>query len=165
MLQLQPVDLSTALQGVAQAWKQVAAIRDLGFSVNLPHSEAWVAGDENLLRRLADILLDNAFKYTAAPGSVSLRLEKREHSAAITIQDSGIGIPQDEQGKIFERFYRVDKSRTRAHGGNGLGLSIAQWIVSQHHGSIAVESRPGEGSTFRVELPTIATPARNPQPA
>ncbi|MGE5053713.1 MAG: sensor histidine kinase, partial [Acidobacteriota bacterium] len=157
--------LSAVLQGVADAWQQVAAIRDLRFSTNLPHSDAWVAGDENLLRRVADILLDNAFKYTAAPGSVSLSLEMSEHSAAITIQDSGIGIPQDEQGKIFERFYRVDKSRTRAHGGNGLGLSIAQWIVSQHHGSIAVESRPAEGSTFRVELPTIGTPARNPQPA
>jgi heavy metal sensor kinase len=164
-LQVQPVDLSTVLQGVADAWKQVAAIRDLRFSTNLPHSDAWVAGDENLLRRVADILLDNAFKYTLAPGSVSLSLEAHEHSAAITIQDSGIGIPQDEQAKIFERFYRVDKSRTRAQGGNGLGLSIAQWIVSQHHGSIAVESRPGEGSIFRVELPTIPIPTRNPQPA
>jgi heavy metal sensor kinase len=164
-LQVQPVDLSTVLQGVADAWKQVAAIRDLRFSTNLPHSDAWVAGDENLLRRVADILLDNAFKYTLASGSVSLSLEAHEHSAAITIQDSGIGIPQDEQAKIFERFYRVDKSRTRAQGGNGLGLSIAQWIVSQHHGSIAVESRPGEGSIFRVELPTIPIPTRNPQPA
>ena len=164
-LQVQPVDLSTVLQGVADAWKQVAAIRDLCFCTNLPHSDAWVAGDENLLRRVADILLDNAFKYTLAPGSVSLSLEAHEHSAAITIQDSGIGIPQDEQAKIFERFYRVDKSRTRAQGGNGLGLSIAQWIVSQHHGSIAVESRPGEGSIFRVELPTIPIPTRNPQPA
>jgi heavy metal sensor kinase len=164
-LQVQPVDLSTVLQGVADAWKQVAAIRDLRFSTNLPHSDAWVAGDENLLRRVADILLDNAFKYTLAPGSVSLSQEAHEQSAAITIQDSGIGIPQDEQAKIFERFYRVDKSRTRAQGGNGLGLSIAQWIVSQHHGSIAVESRPGEGSIFRVELPTIPIPTRNPQPA
>ena len=164
-LQVQPVDLSTVLQGVADAWKQVAAIRDLCFCTNLPHSDAWVAGDENLLRRVADILLDNAFKYTLASGSVSLSLEAHEHSAAITIQDSGIGIPQDEQAKIFERFYRVDKSRTRAQGGNGLGLSIAQWIVSQHHGSIAVESRPGEGSIFRVELPTIPIPTRNPQPA
>ena len=164
-LQVQPVDLPTVLQGVADAWKQVAAIRDLCFCTNLPHSDAWVAGDENLLRRVADILLDNAFKYTLAPGSVSLSLEAHEHSAAITIQDSGIGIPQDEQAKIFERFYRVDKSRTRAQGGNGLGLSIAQWIVSQHHGSIAVESRPGEGSIFRVELPTIPIPTRNPQPA
>lgn len=164
-LQMQPVDLSTVLHGVADAWKQVAAIRDLRFSTNLPHSDAWVAGDESLLRRVADILLDNAFKYTLAPGSVSLSLEHREQLAVITIQDSGIGIPQDEQGKIFERFYRVDKSRSRAQGGNGLGLSIAQWIVSQHHGSIVVESRPGEGSTFRVELPTIAAPVRNPQPA
>ena len=164
-LQLQPVDLSTMLQGVAEAWKQVAAIRDLRFSTNLPHSDASVAGDENLLRRVADILLDNAFKYTPAPGSVSLSLEAREHFATITIQDSGIGIPQAEQGKIFERFYRVDKSRTRAQGGNGLGLSIAQWIITQHHGTVVVESRPGEGTTFRVELPTIATPVRNPQPA
>lgn len=164
-LQMQPVDLSTVLQGVADAWKQVAAIRDLRFSTHLPHSDAFVAGDESLLRRLADILLDNAFKYTPAPGSVSLSLERREHFAAITVQDSGIGIPQDEQGKIFERFYRVDKSRSRAQGGNGLGLSIAQWIVSQHHGSIVVESRPGEGATFHVELPTIGKPVRTPQPA
>jgi len=164
-LQLHPVDLTTALQGVADAWKQVATMRDVRFSTNLPDADAWVRGDENLIRRLADILLDNAFKYTSAPGSVSLNLERREHFAAITIQDSGIGIPEDEQGKIFERFYRVDKSRSRAQGGNGLGLSIAQWIVNQHHGTIVVESRPGEGSTFRVELPTIGTPARNPQPA
>jgi heavy metal sensor kinase len=164
-LQMQPVDLSTVLQGLADAWKQVAAIRDVRFSTSLPHSGAWVDGDENLLRRVADILLDNAFKYTPAPGSVSLSLEMRGHLAAITVQDSGIGIPQDEQGRIFERFYRVDKSRTRTQGGNGLGLSIAQWIVSQHHGSIAVESRPGDGSTFRIELPTVATPVRNPQPA
>jgi len=164
-LQLQPVDLSTMLQGVAEAWKQVAAIRDLRFSTNLRNSDASLAGDENLLRRVADILLDNAFKYTPAPGSVSLSLEAREHFATITIQDSGIGIPQAEQGKIFERFYRVDKSRTRAQGGNGLGLSIAQWIITQHHGTVVVESRPGEGTTFRVELPTIATPVRNPQPA
>ena len=102
-LQLQPVDLSTMLQGVAEAWKQVAAIRDLRFSTNLPHSDASVAGDENLLRRVADILLDNAFKYTPGPGSVSLSLEAREHFATITIQDSGIGIPQAEQVKIFER--------------------------------------------------------------
>jgi two-component system, OmpR family, heavy metal sensor histidine kinase CusS len=164
-LQLQPVDLSTMLQGVAEAWKQVAAIRDLRFSTNLPHSDASVAGDENLLRRVADILLDNAFKYTPAPGSVSLSLEAREHFATITIQDSGIGIPEAEQGKIFERFYRVDKSRARGQGGNGLGLSIAQWIITQHRGTVVVESRPGEGTIFRVELPTIATPVRNPQPA
>lgn len=164
-LQMQPVDLSSVLHGVADAWKQVAAIRDLRFSARLCNQEAFVAGDENLLRRLADILLDNAFKYTPTPGMVSLTLEHRDQVAAVTVQDSGIGIAQPEQGKIFERFYRVDKARSRAQGGNGLGLSIARWIVAQHHGSIKVESRPGEGATFRVELPTIAAPVTNPQPA
>ena len=164
-LQMQPVDLATVLHGVADAWKQVAAIRDLRFSARLNDQDLFVTGDESLLRRLADILLDNAFKYTSPPGAVSMTLQHRDQVAVVTVQDSGIGIPLEEQGKIFERFYRVDKARSRAQGGNGLGLSIAQWIVAQHHGSIQVESRAGQGATFRVELPTIAMPVRNPQPA
>lgn len=164
-LQMQPIDLSSVLHGVADAWKRVAAIRDLRFSSRVADQETFVAGDESLLRRLADILLDNAFKYTPSPGSVSLTLERRDHMAILRVQDSGIGIPQQEQAKIFERFYRVDKARSRAQGGNGLGLSMAQWIVAQHHGSIQVESRAGEGATFQVELPTIAAPVSNPQPA
>lgn len=164
-LNLQPVALSTLLQGVADGWKQVAVIRDLQFSANGLDADIHVSGDEHLLHRLADVLLDNAFKYTAAKGAVSLSLDQRDEIAILTVKDTGIGIPSQEQDKIFERFYRVDKARTRAQGGNGLGLSIAQWIVSQHHGSIRVESNPGEGATFRVELPKIAAPVRNPQPA
>jgi two-component system sensor histidine kinase SenX3 len=83
----------------------------------------------------------------------------------ITVKDSGVGIPEEEQSKVFERFYRVDKARSRAQGGAGLGLAIAQWIVTQHGGSIGVQSCPGDGSTFRVELPMIAVPAKNPLPA
>lgn len=83
----------------------------------------------------------------------------------ITVQDSGEGIAEDDQPKIFERFYRVDQARSREQGGAGLGLAIAQWIVAQHRGSISVESRPGSGSTFRVELPMIVAPVPNPQPA
>jgi two-component system sensor histidine kinase CiaH len=122
-------------------------------------------GDETLLRRLADILLDNAFKYTPSPGSVCLSLEQSADSAVITVRDSGVGIAEEEQSKIFERFYRVDKARSRAQGGAGLGLAIAQWIVTQHRGSIRVESQPGSGTAFRVELPMIAVPVPNPQPA
>jgi signal transduction histidine kinase len=81
------------------------------------------------------------------------------------VQDSGVGIAEEEQSKIFERFYRVDKARSRAQGGAGLGLAIAQWIVTQHGGSIRVESRPGQGAKFRVELPMIAAPVPNPTPA
>ena len=94
-----------------------------------------------------------------------LSLEPKGESAVITVQDSGVGIAEEEQGKIFERFYRVDKARSREQGGAGLGLAIAQWIVTQHGGSIGVESRPGDGATFRVELPMIAAPVRNPLPA
>lgn len=164
-LHMRPVNLSETLRGVADSWKQVAAIRDLRFSANIDEQDAAVSGDETLLRRLTDILLDNAFKYTPSPGTVSLTLERRDDIAVITVQDSGVGIPHEEQSKIFERFYRIDKARGRAQGGTGLGLAIAQWIVSQHRGSISVESRPGEGATFRAELPRIAVPETKHQPA
>ena len=164
-LHMEPVDLGHTLVSVVDGWKQVAAIRELEFSAAIDNSDAFVMGDETMLRRLADILLDNAFKYTPPPGSVRLSLEQKADSAVITVQDSGVGIAQEDQSKIFERFYRVDKARSRALGGTGLGLAIAQWIVTQHGGSITVESRLGAGATFRVELPKIAAPVQNPQPA
>jgi heavy metal sensor kinase len=164
-LHFDSVDLRQTLRSVVDGWQQVATIRNLQFSANLDAPDFSVRGDETLLRRLADILLDNALKYTPSPGSVHLSLESQGESAVISVQDSGVGIPEEEQGKIFERFYRVDKARSRAHGGAGLGLAIAQWIVTQHGGSIQVESQPGQGATFRVELPMAAAPVQNPQPA
>ena len=164
-LNLQPVNLRDLLRGIAESWRQVATIRNLQFSANFESRDSFVLGDETVLRRLADILIDNAFKYTPTPGAVSLLLEQKGDNAVITVQDSGVGIAEQDQSKIFERFYRVDKVRSRAQGGAGLGLSIAQWIVTQHRGSIAVESRPGRGSIFRVELPMIPAPVQNPQPA
>lgn len=164
-LHMQSVDLRQTLGVVVEGWQQVATIRDLKFSAHLDDQTIFVMGDETLLRRLVDILLDNAFKYTPTPGSVRLSLEPRCETATITVQDSGVGIAPQEQSRIFERFYRVDKARSRAQGGAGLGLAIAQWIVTQHRGSIAVESRPGEGSTFRVELPKTAAPVQNLEPA
>jgi heavy metal sensor kinase len=163
-LYVHPVDLRQTLQDVANGWQQVATIRNLQFSASLDVPESFVMGDEILLRRLADILLDNAFKYTSAPGSVSLSLAPKGDSIVITVQDTGVGIAEEEQSKIFERFYRVDKARSRRQGGSGLGLAIAQWITTQHRGSIAVESRSGEGATFRVELPTKLAPVKNPLP-
>jgi len=162
-LRLQPVDLGQTLRSVVDGWHQVATIRSLEFSTNLNVSELFVLGDETLLRRLVDILLDNAFKYTSAPGSVCLSLALKGESSVITVQDSGVGIAEEEQSKIFERFYRIDKARSRVQGGAGLGLAIAQWIVTQHGGSIAVESRSSDGATFRVVLPLIVAPV-NPLP-
>jgi heavy metal sensor kinase len=161
-VQFQALDLREILRNVAGGWRQVAEIRKLEFSSDICGSTTYVLGDQTLLRRLADILLDNAFKYTPSPGSVKLVLEQSGEKAVITVLDSGVGIAQDVQAKIFERFYRLDKSRNRAQGGAGLGLAIAQWIVTQHHGSIAVESHPGEGAIFRVELPKAAAPVETP---
>lgn len=162
---LQSFNFAQMLKGVVEGWQQMATIRSMQLSTKIDDSSIFVMGDEPLLRRLADILLDNAFKYTPSPGSVCLSLEQDAHKAVLTVQDSGVGIAKEDQNKIFERFYRVDKARTRAQGGTGLGLAIAQWIVAQHHGSITVESRPGEGATFRVELPRISVPMQNPVPA
>jgi len=163
-LDFQPVDLRKTLRSIVNNWQQVSAIRNLDFSANVPEDATFVLGDEDLLRRLTEILLDNAFKYTPSPGSVRLALELNAETALLTVQDSGVGIAREDQSRIFERFYRVDKARSRAEGGTGLGLAIAQWIVTQHHGAIHVESREGEGATFRVELPLTSAPTRSPQP-
>jgi len=164
-LQIQPVDLRQTLCSVIDGWQQVATIRGMQFFTEIANQEAFVMGNETLLHRLADILLDNAFKYTPLPGPVRLSLSWRGEIAVITVQDSGVGIAKEEQGKIFERFYRVDKARSRSQGGTGLGLAIAQWIVTKHHGSIIVESQPGEGAIFRVELPKVTAPMQSAQPA
>ena len=162
-LDLRAIDLSQTLRAVVDGWQQVATLRDLKFSANVDDQSAIVLGDESLLRRLVDILLDNAFKYTPSPGSVRLTLEHKGDSAVVTVEDSGVGIAEEEQNKIFERFYRVDKARSRAQGGTGLGLAIARWIVTQHHGSIQVESHACQGATFRVKIPAMVSPVHNPQ--
>jgi heavy metal sensor kinase len=164
-LHLQPVNLTPVLRDVAQSWGQVGAIRDLKFSASFNVNETFVLGDPAALHRLAEILLDNAFKYTPPPGSVGLTLNCDGDNAVIIVQDSGVGIATEEHQKIFERFYRVDQARSRAQGGAGLGLAIAHWIVAQHRGSITVESSPGAGATFRVKLPLIPAPVPSPQPA
>jgi signal transduction histidine kinase len=100
-----------------------------------------------------NILLENAVRYTPSAGSIDLALEAKNEKAVIAVRDTGIGISDEDRPRIFERFYRADKARSRALGGAGLGLAIAQWIVEQHHGSIAVVSSLGKGSEFIVELP------------
>ena len=161
-LHMEPVDLREMLHGVVDGWRQVAAIRNMQFSASISPQDSFVVGDGAALRRVADILLDNAFKYTTPPGNIKLSLEPKGDSLIITVQDSGGGIAAQHQGKIFDRFYRVDKARSREQGGAGLGLAIAQWIVAQHRGTIVVESELGRGTTFRVQLPMIVAPVQNP---
>jgi len=112
-----------------------------------------VKGDEARLRQLLMNLLDNAIRYTPAPGTVSLSLRREGQMAVIAIGDTGIGIPSEDMPFIFDRFYRVGKSRSHAEGGSGLGLAICRHIAEAHGGKIEVESRVGAGSNFSVWLP------------
>jgi len=114
---------------------------------------ATVSGDEIRLRQLFRILLTNAIQYTNAGGTIALACAAHDGTVTVTIKDTGIGIPAENLGRIFDRFFRDERARARASGGSGLGLSIARWIVESHHGEILVESHAGRGSTFSVRLP------------
>jgi heavy metal sensor kinase len=152
-LEVRELGLENLVEQSAQAWSGVANARELRFVHDLASVPVAVRGDEAALRRVIDILMDNAVKYSRERGVIRLGLHAESDTAVVTVQDDGIGIPVDEQGKIFERFYRVDKARSRQMGGAGLGLSIAQWIVEKHGGTIAVRSEAGSGSTFEVRIP------------
>jgi heavy metal sensor kinase len=153
-LEIQPLDLRSTLQEVATGWRAVAGVRGLQFSERIREAELRVLGDAAALRRVINILLDNAFKFTPVPGGVvTLCAEERDGRALISVRDNGMGIAEENHARIFERFYRVDQARSREFAGAGLGLSIAQWIVEQHQGKIRVESVLGAGSIFWVELP------------
>ena len=115
--------------------------------------DAIVKGDEVRLRELFMNLLNNAIRYTPVPGTVSVSLRREAQTAVVAIKDTGVGIPPEDMPFIFERFYRVDKSRSRADGGSGLGLAISRHIAEAHGGKIEVESQVGMGSTFSVWLP------------
>ncbi len=118
-----------------------------------------VLGDSDRLRQLLQNLIGNAIKYTPA-GKVSISLAKEENWAIIEISDTGLGIPAEDLPHIYDRFYRVDKARSRAQGGSGLGLSIAKWVTEAHGGKILVASQIGEGTTFTIRLPIYKTIAR-----
>jgi heavy metal sensor kinase len=115
--------------------------------------DALVVGDIVRLRQLLLNLIDNAVKYTPEKGSIEISLFREQRLAKIRIKDSGVGIPAEDLSKIFDRFYRVDKARSREQGGSGLGLSISKWIADIHGGTISVESEVNNGSIFTVTLP------------
>ncbi|PLZ92871.1 two-component sensor histidine kinase [Fischerella muscicola CCMEE 5323] len=150
---LQKVDLKSELLQIADEYTTQEAAKHLNLTYTLPIASVIVLGDVGLLRQAVVNLLDNACKYTPAGGQVQLRLFTQSHWAVIEVIDNGIGIPEADLPHIFERFYRVDKKRSRKTGGYGLGLSIVQQIISAHGGHITVKSVVDKGSTFQIILP------------
>ena len=112
-----------------------------------------ITGDSSRLKQIFANLINNAVVYTQESGEVEVTIKKETNFAVIKVSDNGIGIPEDEQDRIFERFYRVDKARSRNSGGTGLGLSIVKYLVENLNGFITVESKLGLGTTFIVRLP------------
>lgn len=144
-------DLASLIQGVVNNMKPLAELKEILASFNSKTGEIMLNGDKDQLKTVFLNMLDNAIKYTGPGGAIDVSLEKDESLAQVKIQDTGIGILQDELSRIFDRFYRVDKSRNSP--GFGLGLSIARSIVEAHGGNIRAESRPDKGTTFIISLP------------
>jgi PAS domain S-box-containing protein len=130
--------------------------RDLTLEVELPEEPVPFLGDRDMLERVMINLVGNAVKFTPEGGRVDVRLAVSDDEVVMTVSDTGIGIPPQEQERLFSRFFRSSLAQERAIPGSGLGLSIAHAIVEQHGGSMSVESAPGEGTTFGVHLPVLA---------
>lgn len=146
------VDLGSLTDELYEDSRVLASPKNI--SITLTNAErVTIVGDRIRLRQLFLNLIDNAIKYTPEGGSVSFGVARKNGTALFEVSDTGVGIPQEELGKVFDRFYRVDKARSREMGGSGLGLSIARWIAELHRGSIVVHSEINKGSTFTVQLP------------
>jgi heavy metal sensor kinase len=155
ILQQERVQLDVILRSVGEQGATLAAAKNLRFQAQLSPDGLPIEGDADFLERLFLILIDNAIKYTAADGEIVLSSQIEAGSVIDSVRDSGIGISEADLPHLFERFYRVDKARSRESGGAGLGLAIGRWIARAHRGDIEVESTLGKGTVFRVRLPLL----------
>ena len=150
---LQPVQLNSLIGEALVDFQVLADQAGLELSGTCLSPLPPVLGDAEHLRRVVDNLIGNALKFTPAGGTVEVRLHGDNGSVLLQVVDSGIGIDSDHVGRIFERFYQVDGTSRRTHGGCGLGLALVKEIVERHGGAVVVDSEPGKGSTFTVSLP------------
>ncbi len=151
LTQIGDVDMRRLAERAVERFQTQSSLHTLtaDFSPDFPT----IHGDEARLRQVLDNLLSNAVKYSPRGGNITVRGSYDEQSVRISVSDQGVGLPQDEQDRIFERFYRVESTLSRSTQGTGLGLYLARAIVEAHGGSISVESEPGKGSTFTFTLP------------
>lgn len=150
-----PVDVRNVLMVVLSRLRPAARRKNIALSWKRFGSTALytVRGDETQLTSMFSNLVENAVKYTPPGGQVEVTGDSTEDEIVVRVSDTGIGIQAESLARIFERFYRVDKARSKETGGTGLGLSIVRHIVENHGGRVSVESTPDEGSTFTVHLP------------
>lgn len=152
-IQNEIIELPELIEKISEMFQRSFQSRNIHFSADYRPAKFRITGEYKSLEQLFINLIDNAVKYNKEGGSISIRASQSDNKAIIEVQDTGIGIPEQDLPRIFERFYRVDKSRSRQTGGFGLGLSICKHIAEKHSGQLQVESREGQGSVFRVSLP------------
>jgi len=148
-----PIEINEVLIPVVEEFRGLAAQKDIRIKVAMP-PHIVVTAHADSLRTMISNLLDNALRYTESGGTIAVNVVPQESAVIVTVEDTGIGIPPESLGHIFERFYRVDKSRSREAGGSGLGLSIVKAIVDAHKGIVKAESQIGVGTKFTVVLPS-----------
>ncbi len=152
-LAIQPHNLKLLIQRLLGGLRREAGKHSIRIEESIPDTLPAVLADANRLAQVLLNLLDNAVKYNRPGGTITVTAIKEDDFVRISVSDTGIGIPPKDLPRLFERFYRVDKARSRELGGTGLGLSIVKHIVSTHRGEVFVESTPGEGSTFSFTIP------------
>ncbi|TGB04085.1 two-component system histidine kinase PnpS [Halobacillus salinus] len=151
-LNIESIDIHKLLEDLTPIVKQHAEQKGVKLETDL-QGESYIEGDSSRLKQVFMNLLTNAVNYTPEGGTVSVTLEDTKNLTRVSVSDNGVGIPEEEISRIFERFYRVDKARSRNSGGTGLGLAIVKHIVEGHDGTIHVESEIDRGTTFHVEIP------------
>jgi signal transduction histidine kinase len=161
LLQKRLVDLAEVARAASATFAPRFAEAGIGFSSSI--SSALVSGDADRLGQITDNLLSNALRYTEPGGDVQLRVHRDDDFAVLEVADTGIGIAPGDLKNIYMRFWRGEKSRSRATGGTGVGLTIVHELVRAHDGRIDVDSRPGAGSMLRVSLPVAPRGSRDPQ--
>jgi two-component system sensor histidine kinase SenX3 len=151
------VDPRSVISAAIDEYQPAADARNIEILADFPAQSVQLKGDAGQLVRAVGNLVDNAIKYSEPGSSITVSAVIRSDSVDLSVRDSGMGIPRGEFDRIFERFYRVDKARSRETGGTGLGLSIVRHIAVNHRAEILVESREGEGSVFTLRMPKEST--------
>jgi two-component system phosphate regulon sensor histidine kinase PhoR len=151
-----PVDLAGIAHEIVDSLTLVAREREVTLTLAIPQEAVRVPGDRDELLRLMENLVENAIKYGRPGGEVAITVETREAEASVCVRDDGPGIAPEHLPRLTERFYRIDTAVSRETGGTGLGLAIVKHIVLRHRGRLTIESKPGEGATFRAILPRFA---------
>lgn len=149
-------DACQAVRKVYEAMRLDVAKHELALNLSLPAQPGWVWGDRDRIEQVIINITTNAVRYTAKGGSVEMSAALTDSEVLLSVTDTGIGIPKEDIPRIFDRFYRVDKARSRALGGTGLGLSIAFEIVRRHNGRMEIQSEVGQGTTMTVHLPRMS---------